>query len=88
MTAPDISPQYNVAAVEALLLEIATELDPEHLSKDKLSLRVVTNPDDSREIDTAARAIRNLQEVGLFKDREDEVVQPTPAAIRACTLLT
>jgi hypothetical protein len=84
----DTSPNYNVAIVEAVLLEIAAELHPEHLSTDGLLLKIVSNPDDAREIEAGVQAIRNLREFGLFANRDDEVVQPTPAALRACALLT
>jgi hypothetical protein len=81
------SPKYNVSIVEAVILEVAAELHPEHLPADELSLKVVGNPDDSRELETAALAIRGLREFGLFKIREDEIVEPTPAALRAAALL-
>jgi hypothetical protein len=81
-------PQYDVAVVEALLLEVAAELHPEHLSTGGLLRKVVTNSDDAREIDTGVQAIRNLREFGLFAQRDDEIVAPTPAAIRAVALLT
>lgn len=80
-------PKYNVAAVEAVILEVAAELHPEHLSTGGLSLRIVGDPDDGREIETAAQAIHNLRESGLFTARDDEIVEPTPAALRAVALL-
>lgn len=88
MTAPNIPPKYNVGIVEAVLLEIAAELHPEHLSVGELSLRIVGDPDDRREVETAAQAIRGLREFGLFSDGDDEIVQPTPAGLRAVELLT
>jgi hypothetical protein len=54
----------------------------------ELSLRLVSDPDDGREVETAAEAIRNLREFGLFSIREEGGVAPTPAALRACALLT
>lgn len=87
MTDGKTSPKYNAAIVEAVILEIAVELHPEHLSRDELSLKIVSDPDDSREVETASRAIRGLREFGLFKDRGDEIVEPTPAALRAFELL-
>jgi hypothetical protein len=88
MADADTSPNYNVAIVEAVLLEIAAELHPEHLSTGGLLLKIVSDPDDKREIETGVQAIRNLREFGLFANRDDEIVQPTPAALRACALLT
>jgi hypothetical protein len=80
-------PKYNVAIVEAVILAVAAELHPEHLSAGGLSLRIVSDPDDSREVETAAQAIRNLREFGLFSDRDDGIVEPTQAALRALALL-
>lgn len=80
-------PKYNVAIVEAVILEVAAELHPEHLPAGRLSRKIVSNPDDNRETETAAQAIRNLREYGLFSGREDEIAEPTPAALRAVALL-
>lgn len=80
-------PQYDVAVVEALILDIAAELHPEHLSTGRLLRQIVNNADDEKEIETGVQAIRNLREVGLFTRRDDEIVEPTPAAIRAVALL-
>ncbi|HEY5815244.1 MAG TPA: hypothetical protein VIS95_02775 [Solirubrobacterales bacterium] len=72
--------------IERLILEIAAELHPRHLTADELSRRIVTDPDDDREVETAAQAIRGLAECGLFRDR-DKRLEPTPAALRAFELL-
>jgi len=88
MTKPDTSPKYNVAIVEAVILEVAVELHPENLTAKELSLRIISDADDAREVETAARAIQGLREFGLFSARDDEIVEPTPAALRACALLT
>lgn len=81
-------PKYNVAIVEAVILEEVAELHPQHLSTAGLSLRIVGDPSDSKEIGTVAQAICGLREFGLLKDRDDEIVEPTPAALRAVALLT
>ena len=81
-------PKYDVAKVEAVVLDIVAELHPEHLSTGGLLLKVVGNSDDEREIETGVQAIRSLREVGLFTHRDDELVEPTPAAVRAVKLLT
>lgn len=80
--------QYDVVAVEALLLEVAAELHPDHLSTGGLLRRIVTDPDDAREIETGVQAIHNLREFGLVADRADETVEPTPVAVRAVALFT
>lgn len=87
MTDSTTPPKYNVAIVESVLLQVAADLHPQHLTARELSLRIVSDANDSREVETAAHAIRNLREFALFSAREDEIVQPTPAALRACALL-
>jgi len=84
----DTPPKYDVAIVEAVILEEAVELHPQHLTARELWLRIVSNADDTREVETATQAIRNLRELGLFADRDDEIMEPTPATLRACALLT
>jgi hypothetical protein len=83
------SPKYNVFLVAGLLLEDAVELHPQHLTTRELSLRIVVDPNDSKEIDTAAQAIRYLKESGLVECKNDsKVVKPTLTARRAVVLLT
>lgn len=86
-TGSDTPPKYNLAIVESVILEVAAELHPQHLTARELSLKIVSDPDDSREVETASQAIRGLREFGLFRDRDDEIVEPTPAALRAYALL-
>ncbi len=88
MTDRGTPPKYDVAIVEAVILEVAAELHPEHLSTRELSLKIVSDPDDNRELETAAQAIRGLREFGLFKVGGDEIVEPAPAGLRAVALLT
>lgn len=89
MTADDAtSPKYNPVLVEQVLLAEAVELHPQRLTVHELSLRIVTNPDDSREVEIATQAIHDLRQSGLFHYQDDdEVVEPTPAALRAFALL-
>ncbi|HMJ71927.1 MAG TPA: hypothetical protein VK471_01035 [Solirubrobacterales bacterium] len=70
-----------------MILEVAAELHPRHLTTRELSLKIVSDPDDGKEVETAAHAVRNLREFGLFSDRDDDVVEPTPAALHAFALL-
>jgi hypothetical protein len=88
MSNADTSPNYDVPKVEAVILEVAAELHPAHLSTGGLLMKIVSDPDDAREVEVGVQAIHNLREFGLFADREDEIVEPTPAALRACALLT
>jgi uncharacterized protein YejL (UPF0352 family) len=88
VTDSETPPQYDIAKVEAVILEVAAELHPQHLTARDLSLKVVGNANDTREVETAAQAILGLREFGLFAIQDDEIVEPTPAALRACALLT
>ena len=76
-------PKYDLGTVEAVILEVAAELHPRHLTARDLALKIVGDPDDDREVETAAQAVRNLREYGLFCDREDGIAEPTRAALRA-----
>lgn len=87
MTNSKTPPKYNVAIVEAVILEVAAELHPEHLSAHELALKIISDPDDSRELETAVLAIDGLREFGLFKVRDDEIAEPTAAALHAVALL-
>jgi hypothetical protein len=88
MSKTDTSPKYDVAIVEAVILQVAAELHPQNLTAKELALRIVWNASDRREVETAAQAIRGLREFGLFCGGDGEIVQPTPAALRAVALLT
>jgi hypothetical protein len=87
MTYRETPPKYNVATVEAVILEVAAELHPRNLTANELALEIISDPDDAKEIETAVQAIRGLREFGLFKIQDDEIVEPTPAALRAIALL-
>lgn len=80
-------PNFDVEKVEAVVLEVAAELHPEILTGDQLAKKIASDPRDSQELDTATQAIHNLRELGLFAKRDDELVEPTPAALRAVALL-
>lgn len=88
MTVSNTPPKYNVAIVEAVMLEVVAELHPRHLTAEDLSREIVNDPDDSVEVEIAAQAIRNLREFSLFRERDDGTVEPTQAALRAVVLLT
>lgn len=81
-------PNYSVAIVEGVILEVAAELHPEHLCTGGLLRKIANDPDDAKETETGVQAIHNLREFGLVVSRDDEIVEPTPAAIRAVALLT
>lgn len=87
MANAETSPKYDVAIVEGVLLEIAAELHPRNPTATELASKIVSDADDGREVETAARAIRGLREFGLFADGDAEIVMLTPAALRAVALL-
>jgi hypothetical protein len=86
--ADEVGPNYDVSRVEGVILEVAAELHPEHLPTGGLLRRIANDADDAREIEAGVQAIHNLREFGLLADRDDVIVEPTPAAIRAVVLLT
>ena len=88
MTRSKTPAKYDVAKVESVLFEVAAELHPRHLTTRDLALKIVSDPADGRELGTATQAIGNLREFNLFSVRNDEIVEPTRAALRAVALLT
>jgi hypothetical protein len=88
MTNADTSPKYDVAIVEAVVLQVAAELHPQNLTAKELALKIVWDENDSREVEAAAQAILGLRELGLLADGDGEIVMPTPAGLRAVALLT
>lgn len=84
-----IPPKYDPVKVGQSLLFEVIEQHPAQLTVEELALRIVTDPDDSKEVMTATRVIRDLRRSGLFLYRDDdEIVEPTPAALHAYALLT
>ena len=70
-----------------MILREATELHPQRLTVEELSLRIVSDPEDHWEVETAANAIRDLRRSGLVRYRnDDQVVEPTHAAISAAAI--
>jgi hypothetical protein len=82
-------PKYNRQVVAQAILEVAVELHPKLLTARELSLRIIADPEDRREVETAMQAIDDLKQSGLFADRDDDdVAEPTAAALHAVALLT
>lgn len=83
-----VSPKYDPEVVERTILEEVLELHPRRLTADALLLRIVGDPEDDREVETATDAIRKLGVSGLVRQRDDDqMVTPTQAALRAFELL-
>ncbi len=84
----EVAPKYDVPTVEAVILEEVAKRHPKHLTSGGVLRKIVSDPDDKREMETGVQAISNLRGVGLLTHRADERVEPTPAARRAVRLLT
>lgn len=81
-------PKYSPKLVEETMLIEIIEQHPLRLTVGELVLRIVADPDDNREVETAKEAIRNLRRSGLARYRDDdELVEPTQAALHAHALL-
>lgn len=81
------SPKYNPEIVGHAILMQVVEQHPVRLSVSELALRIISNPDDNREVEIAIHAISDLRRSGLVRYRnDDQVVEPTLAALRAVEL--
>jgi hypothetical protein len=81
------SPNYDPALVERVILEEAIDVHPQRLTVRELALRIVSDPEDCTELETATEAIRDLRRSGLVRYRnDDQVVEPTHAALSAAAI--
>lgn len=81
------SPNHDPASVRQVILDEALELHPQRLTVRELSLRIVSDPEDDLEIETATDALRDLRRSGLLRYRNDDrVVEPTHAAFSAAEI--
>jgi hypothetical protein len=78
---------YDPITVGEVVLTQVITLHPKHLTPSALGQRIVVDPDDSKEIEAIAQAIRDLREFGLLQGGDDEVVKPTVAALYGGVLL-
>ena len=74
--------------LERTILTEVIELHPELLTIAELILWIARRPEDERKKEEIRNAIRDLRRSGLVRYRDDEVVEPTYAAVRAFELLT
>lgn len=75
--------------LERTVLTEVVQLHPELLTIPELILRIASDPQDESMREKIRQAARELRRSGLARFRdEDEVVEPTHAAIRANELLT
>lgn len=85
---PPLPAKYEPLKVgRALLFEVIGQ-DPARLTIDQLVGRIVSDPDDRREVLTAATAVRELRIAGLVRVEEDETVEATKAALHADALFS
>lgn len=88
MTSSDDSAKRRLDLERTTLVEVI-ELHPERLTIEELIVRTATNPDDFKKADAIRQAIRDLRRSGLVRYRnDDELVEPTHAALAAYELLT
>jgi len=81
-------PKYDPVKVGRTLLFEIIEQHPTRLTVDELVLRIVADLEDSVEVETATEAIHDLRRSSLVRYRDDdELVEPTQAALRAYALL-
>lgn len=82
------SPAYDSRAVARAIIEEVLLRRPEQLTVAELRQKIVGDPDDEREVETALEAIRNLRESGLIRYRDDDqLVEPTHAVLRYVALV-
>jgi hypothetical protein len=75
--------------LERTVLTEVVQLHPELLTIPELILRIARRPEDETAKEEIRNAIRDLRRSGLVRYRDDdEVVEPTHAALRAYDLLT
>jgi hypothetical protein len=89
MNAANTAPtKYDPDLVARVAVEEVLRLHPERLTVGELSQRVVNDPGDEMEIETAAEAIHDLRASGVVRYREDDrLVEPTHAVLRYVALL-
>ncbi len=81
MTSADTPPKYDPAAVGKKILAEAVGQLPALWTAPFLIERIVTDCKDRREVETAERALDNLRRSGRVRLGEDELVEPTDAAL-------
>jgi hypothetical protein len=84
-----VPPKYDPEHVGRAVLLAVIDLLPVHLTVAELCLRIAGDTEDGREIKTIRDAIRDLKRSGVLRYRnDDQVVEPTQAAVQTFALLT
>lgn len=82
-------PKYDPEIVAQVIFIEAVEHHPLRLTVDELATRIVSDPADSREVEAATDAVRDLRRACLVRYRnDDKLVEVTQAGLRAHALLT
>lgn len=78
-------PKYQQDKVEGVILDIVVEV--RRISVAAVIGQIVGDPDDQRAMKTARSAIAGLREYGLLQpEMGDEILAPTPAAVKSAAL--
>jgi hypothetical protein len=80
--------QYDRMTVGRLMFEEAVGLLPQRLTASELAMKIVTDGNDIREMETAHAAIGDLQRSQLIRYRQQGLVEPTLVAVCTHALLT
>jgi hypothetical protein len=76
--------KYNPAKVKKkILAEVIDQLPTVWAAYFLITERIVSNPKDRREVQTAEKALNQLQSSGLVTLGQDEMVRPTNAGFNA-----
>lgn len=83
MKGPDTERSEFDKQVEAGLLSLTLDLEPQHLSIAELTQRMAAKRSDSatNEVHSIKRAVACLLSVGLLSEGGDGTIAPTPAAL-------
>ncbi len=83
MTDAGTPSKYDPRAVGKKILAEAIDQLPALWTAEFLIERIITDPKDRREIETAERALDNLRRSGKVRLDADELVEPTRAGLNA-----
>lgn len=76
--------KYSAAKVrEKILAEVIDQLPTVWAAYYLIRERIVSDPKDMREVETAKKALNHLQDSGLVTLDQDEMVRPTNAGLNA-----
>lgn len=78
-------PKYRQDKVEGVILDIVVEV--RRIALAAVIDQVVEDPDDERAMKTARSAVASLREYWLLQpEMGDEILAPTPAAVKSASL--